>query len=190
MTTLLGLMLVGLGVLSRLVPHPPNMVAMGAIALYGGAKLPKRFALAVPVAAMAISDILINRVYNAAFFSLPQLVSYATFILIVLIGMSLARSGGPMRRGLLAVGSALLFFVTTNFAVWVAPHMLPGSTPTVYPMTAAGLQACYLAALPFLWNQVMAELVGVTALFGLDFLGRALIARKSTPENTLLGEAS
>ena len=39
------------GALSRLLPHPPNAVALGAVALYAGARLPRRFAFAVPFAA-------------------------------------------------------------------------------------------------------------------------------------------
>ena len=49
MTT--AVLLVFLGALSRLIPHPPNFVAMGALALYAGARLPRRWAIEVPLAA-------------------------------------------------------------------------------------------------------------------------------------------
>jgi len=44
MTT--AILLVLLGALSRLIPHPPNFVALGALALYSGARLPRRWAWA------------------------------------------------------------------------------------------------------------------------------------------------
>ena len=44
MTT--AILLVFLGALSRLLPHPPNLVALGALALYSGARLPKRWSFA------------------------------------------------------------------------------------------------------------------------------------------------
>ena len=58
MTT--AVLLVLLGALSRLLPHPPNFVALGALALYSGARLPRRWAWAVPLAAMALSDFFLD----------------------------------------------------------------------------------------------------------------------------------
>ena len=58
MTT--AVLLVFLGALSRLIPHPPNFVALGALALYAGARLPRRWAIAVPLAAMALSDFVLD----------------------------------------------------------------------------------------------------------------------------------
>lgn len=39
-------------------------------------------------------------------------------------------------------------------------------TQALYPHTAAGLAACYLAALPFFANTLLATLLWVAALFG------------------------
>jgi len=54
----LGLIL--LGVVARLVPHLPNVTPVTAIALFGGAYLPKRWAILLPLAVMAISDVVIG----------------------------------------------------------------------------------------------------------------------------------
>ena len=53
MTT--AVLLTLLGALSRLIPHPPNFVALGALALYSGARLPRRWAWAVPLLALALA---------------------------------------------------------------------------------------------------------------------------------------
>ena len=58
MTT--AVLLVLLGALSRLIPHPPNFVALGALALYSGARLPRRWAFVVPLGAMALSDLVLD----------------------------------------------------------------------------------------------------------------------------------
>ena len=47
------LSLIAVGAIYRLVPHPVNAVPMGALALFAGATLSRRWAWIVPVAAMA-----------------------------------------------------------------------------------------------------------------------------------------
>ncbi|MGZ3316604.1 MAG: DUF6580 family putative transport protein [Isosphaeraceae bacterium] len=55
-----ALFLIAIGAIYRLVPHPWNLVPMGALSLYAGASLPRRWAWAVPVAAMGLSDLVID----------------------------------------------------------------------------------------------------------------------------------
>ena len=56
----IALFLIVLGVFSRLIPHPSNFVAIGAIALFAGAKLPKRWAFIVPLSIYVLSDLIID----------------------------------------------------------------------------------------------------------------------------------
>ncbi|HTD52302.1 MAG TPA: DUF6580 family putative transport protein, partial [Thermoanaerobaculia bacterium] len=84
MTT--AVLLVLLGALTRLLPHPPNFVALGALALYSGARLPRRVAVAVPLAAMALSDLALDLGTGRRAISLVRLTIYATFAAIVLAG--------------------------------------------------------------------------------------------------------
>lgn len=61
--------LIGLAALSRLLPHPPNFTAVGAMALFGAAYLsPRWLGFAVPFAALWMSDLIINNVVYAAYF--------------------------------------------------------------------------------------------------------------------------
>ncbi len=169
MTT--AVLLAFLGALSRLVPHPPNFVALGALALYAGARLPRRWAVAVPLSAMALSDLALDFGTGRAAISGMRLTIYATFAVIVFGGW-LARHGSvPIRFVALSLGASLLFFLTSNFAEWLADP--------IYPKTPAGLALCYAAAVPFLWNTLFADLLGTAVLFGLDALSlheRALAA--------------
>ena len=51
---------------SRLLPHPPNFAPVAAVALFGAATLPRRWAAAVvPLAALLASDLLLHASYLA-----------------------------------------------------------------------------------------------------------------------------
>ena len=56
------------------------------------------------------------------------------------------------------VSCSLIFFVTTNFAVWAFGPL--------YPHTLQGLTQCYVAALPFLDKTVLGDLFWTAVLFG------------------------
>ena len=53
---LLAITLIITAVMMRLVPHLPNFAPMTAAAIFGAAYLPKRYALILPLLAVAISD--------------------------------------------------------------------------------------------------------------------------------------
>jgi hypothetical protein len=69
------------------------------------------------------------------------------------------------------LGSSILFFVLTNFAVWALSG--DGPFPLGYPKTWAGLIACYTMAIPFFHWTLLGDLTYSTALFG----GFALLTR-------------
>ena len=64
---------------------------------------------------------------------------------------------------------SLIFFVTTNFAVWVFSG--------IYATDMQGLVQCYVAALPFLQYTVAGDLVWAAILFGGAWLVQATFAR-------------
>lgn len=148
--TLLSLIL--LATASRLIPHPPNMTSLTAVALFGGAYFSdKRLALAVPLAALFLSDAALG-------FYRHMEVVYLSFALVVAIGILLQRH----RRFLPILGATLtasvLFFLLTNFGVWTFDNL--------YPRTVAGLMTCYIAAIPFFRNMLVGDLFYVALLFG------------------------
>ncbi len=162
MTT--AVLLVFLGALSRLIPHPPNFVALGALALYSGARLPRRSAFLVPLAAMALADLVIDFGTGRAVFSTMRIAIYGSFVLIVLAGRLARDRSGPLRLTSLSVAASVLFFALSNLAEWMGGAL--------YPKTAAGLALCYAAAIPFFSNTFFADLLGTAVLFGLDGLSR------------------
>lgn len=154
MTLMLALILILFAAFSRLIPHAPNFTPVISIALFAGAYLKKRYAFAVPVAALFLSDLVIG------FYGLGSMAFvYGTMILIVAMGLLLEKKVSAGKLLGLSLAGASVFFITTNFAVW----LFPGS---MYPKTIAGLAECYVMAIPFFGNMVLGTLVYSAALFG------------------------
>jgi hypothetical protein len=151
---LLVAVLVALGVAARLLPHEPNFTPIAASALFAGTVLRTRvLAFVVPIAAMLISDAIIGFDSSAM-----TLVIYAMFILPAFVAFLPPRVRAPGMFVPAIITYSLLFFVVTNLAVWAFSAM--------YPHTAAGLAACYAAALPFLPQTVIGDLFWAAVLFG------------------------
>ncbi len=137
---------------SRLIPHPPNVASITAVALFGGAYLTdKRLALIVPLAALFLSDLVLG-------FYRHMEVVYGSFLLVVCLGFWLQRKRSVLRIGAAALASSFVFFVVTNFGVW--------AFESLYPKTAAGLLACYVAAIPFFQNTLAGDALYTAVLFG------------------------
>lgn len=157
----LAFSLVILGTLSRLLPHPPNMTAVGAASLFSGARLRGWQAFLVPLACMLVTDPVLGLVYGFRPFSGVTPFIYAAFLINVGLGRWLMKTTQPARIGALAFLGSLQFFLLTNLGVW----LLAGGH--AYPRTLAGLAACYAAALPFFGRTLVADLGYAAVLFGL-----------------------
>jgi hypothetical protein len=137
----------------RLLPHPPNFSPIAAMALFSGAYLPGRpLAFAAPFGALVLSDILLGGFYPGMNFV------YLSFALTVLIGWALAKRKTALWIGSAALASSALFFVLTNFGMWLFSGF--------YPPTVEGLVACYVAAIPFFQNTLAGDLFFSAVLFG------------------------
>jgi hypothetical protein len=143
----------------RLVPHPPNFTPIGAMALFSGAYLGRRWlAFVAPVAALLLSDLVLGFYPEVIFV-------YLSVAAIVLIGFALRGRKTALGVGSAAIASSVLFFLVTNFGVWLLMDY--------YPKNAGGLAACYVAAIPFFQNTVAGDLFYAGLLFG----GFALLER-------------
>ena len=54
--------------------------------------------------------------------------------------------------------SSTIFYLTTNFAVW--------AMGTTYAKSAAGLVACYIAAIPYFGNTLASDALYAAIFFG------------------------
>jgi hypothetical protein len=170
---LLALGLIALCVAVRLLPHVSNFSPVAAAALFAGMTMQRRWiALATPLAAMAVSDAFIG-----GYGWQVMAVVYGALMLSAVIGIA----GRGTRVWPVAIGgalaSSLIFYVTTNLAVWAFTG--------AYSADAKGLLDCYVAALPFLKYTVAGDLFWSVALFG----GAALLRRRAERPASLAPQA-
>lgn len=141
-----------LAIASRLLPHPPNFTPVAAIAIFGGACFAdKRVAFAVPFGIMFISDLIIG-LHDTLLFV------YLGFAVAAGIGYLLKNRISVLNVTAGAIAAAIVFYLITNFGVWL--------TGTLYPHTYQGLVACFAAGVPFFRYTVLGNLVYCGALFG------------------------
>ena len=145
--------LLAIGIFTRFLPHPSNFTAIGAVAIFGGLYLPKKWAVAGPLIAMFVSDIFLG------FYSLSiMLTVYACFAISTLIGRYLKNHKKflPILAGTTA--GSVMFFIFTNLAVFIWSGL--------YAHTFSGLVNCYYLALPFFKNSLMGDLIYTFVLVG------------------------
>jgi hypothetical protein len=152
----LFVVLVGVAAASRLLPHAPNFTALMAVGLLAAVVFRSRIlAAATPLAAMGISDAVIGG-YDARL----MLAVYGAMLLpMAMAWMVRVRTGGMrlVRVGAASVVCSVLFFAITNAAVWAFGSM--------YDASAAGLGACFAAAVPFFKYQLAGDLSYGLGLF-------------------------
>ncbi len=124
---------------SRIVPHPPNFTPIIALSFYVPAILGVRL-LVFFVSSYIFIDIFFG-LHNASFFV------WGSIILIAL--MSRYWKNSFKTRALGVIGGSIIFFIVTNFGVWTSGY---------YGYTLNGLISCYIAAIPFFNNTLIATI--------------------------------
>ncbi|WP_018612039.1 DUF6580 family putative transport protein [Segetibacter koreensis] len=153
---------------TRLFPHYPNFTAIGAMAVFGGSVIKdKKLAFLLPLGAMLLSDICLQLLTSTkGFYGTSQYFVYAAFIIITALA-TLMQKRSVSNIALAAVWSGAIFFVVSNFGVWLSSDF--------YPKSLAGLAGCYSAAIPFyknelfgnfILNSIMGNVFYSTLLFG------------------------
>ena len=163
----LVIFLIGFDVAARLVWHTPGVSPVAASALFAGLMLRRRaLAPVVPLAALLISDAI------SGFY-------HWQVMAVVYAALTLPAMAGILTRHLRAsrvvvptvLACSLIFFVTTNFAVW--------AWSGIYSADTAGLIQCYAMGLPFLKYTVAGDLFWCAVFFG-----GAWLVQRLTPGRT------
>ena len=163
------LTLIIVGILTRFIfivsgeSFLPNFTALGAIVLLSAVYLKGNGKVLVPLLALWISDMILNNVVYSKYFDSYQLFGnlwvYLAYGIIIFCAWHLMKRISWSR----IVGSSILigviFFLITNFGVWISPH-------TPYPKTMIGLLECYAAGIPFFRNTILGNLFYSILLFG------------------------
>lgn len=146
----------------RFLPQPPNFTPIAALALFSGIFIRNRlWAVAAPLGVMLITDLFIG-------LHSTMLFVYGSFILMVWLGGAIYPH---IKAGYVAGGGitgATLFFIITNFGVWL--------TSSTYPSTWDGLLSAYVAAIPFYHYMIIS-----TLFYSAIFIGLFVYAEKWFP---------
>lgn len=141
-----------------------NFSPIAATALFSGALFGRKYiAFIFPLVVQFVSDILVNTyVYNMAeplayFGRWEALFVYPCYLVITLIGIWVGTNGKLARVPVGALSSTALFFIVTNFGAWLSEPM--------YTKDLAGLASSYIAALPFVQNTMVGDLLFSTIFF-------------------------
>ena len=153
--TLSILILITVLAFSRLMPHPPNFTPLLGMAVFSGVIFDRKvFAFVVPLAAMLISDLIIG-------FHSSMPIIYFAIMLNVGVGYLLVSKFSYLKSILALISGAFIFFIVTNFAVWLGSGM--------YSQDINGLISCYIMALPFFQNTLISSLIyGLGAFYLFD----------------------
>lgn len=151
--------------LTRLLPHAYNFTPLGAIALFGAAYFSqKKWAFIVPLLALWLSDLFLNNIFYSSYYDGFTLFTsgfvyiYGAFALIAVLGFWLFDKITLPRVVGGALGGSVIFFVVSNFGVWL--------TSPMYPLTLEGFVMCYTAAIPFFHYTIAGNLLYSGVLFG------------------------
>lgn len=141
----------------------PNFAPVAAIALCGAIFLGKRVALFLPLAALFLSDIVLDVHYGVSFFGTEMLSRYVALGLVVAMGWALRER--PRFLPVLAAsfaGSAL-FYVITNTSSWIGSPLYAKSFAGWAQALTTGLPG-YPSTLVFYRNTLVSDLL-FTGLF-------------------------
>ncbi|MFH1428102.1 MAG: DUF6580 family putative transport protein [Patescibacteria group bacterium] len=150
---IISLILIFLGVVSRLLPHAWNFAPIVAIALFAGVYLGRNYAIILPVLAMVLGDIFIG------FYEWPLMLTvYSSFMIAGIIGLLIRKCKSLETVIAGSLLSSTIFFLLTNWAVWQFSFW--------YEKSWSGLLTCYTMALPFFRNTLFGDLFYVGVFFG------------------------
>ncbi len=155
------------------MPHPWGFTPVAAALLYFGARASRR-QLWAPFALLAASDVILTKFVYSYPLTWDQLVVWAWYAAILLLGTRLRESTSWLRIGGAALASSVSFFAVSNFAVW--------ASGTMYPKTLAGLMTCYAAGLPFFRRGLAGDMLFTAVMFGLPAVATVVARSMHKPQ--------
>ncbi|MFA6304226.1 MAG: DUF6580 family putative transport protein [Patescibacteria group bacterium] len=158
---ILIVVLAALGIYLRLSPHPANFAPIGAIALFAGVYLPKKWAIILPLGIMLLTDLFLG------FYEWQTMLTvYGCLALTFWVGVKIKNHKNFLTVASATMATSIIFFMATNFAVWAFSDW--------YPHNATGLVLNYYLAIPFFRNSLLSDLFFTGFLFGSFEMARYL----------------
>jgi len=152
-------MIIALAILARFIPHVPNFSPVYGALLFGGARLKKRDSIWFPLLLLVGSDLVLTTFIYHQSVGWGEFVQIAAFAAITMLGWLLRHKTTWRRFTLACVAGPTVFYLISNFGVWLAWQS--------YRRTLAGLMDCYAAGVPFYGYSLASTFLFAMVLFGL-----------------------
>jgi hypothetical protein len=166
----IGAILILLASVTRLIPHLWNFTAVGAVFLFSTFYFKNRNArFLIPFTIMLFSDLSLYLLKGIPFAGVGI---YLCLILYIPISIVLIKKVRIMSIALAGISGATLFFITSNFLVWIQGGGY-----------GLGFVETFTIAIPFYLNHMMGNLFWSAILFGVYEA-----AVKPTKSHTLITE--
>lgn len=142
-----------LAIVSRFVPHMPNVGLITALAMFSAANMDWKKSVGITLVARFVSDMFLG------FFAWPLMVAvYVSHLAGILFGLWIKRASNNRWAKIIfsSLSTSVLFFLATNFAYFYAE----------YPHNFSGVMLAYANGLPFLRGTMVGDVGYAVALFG------------------------
>ena len=133
---------------SRFIPHPPNFTSLLALSFYVPAVLGIKFLPAL-IVSFFITDLFIG-FHSLTLFTWGSVIIIG-FVSKFFLSTMISRISGSLL-------GAFIFFVLTNFGVWIFGN---------YDFTINGLLLCYTLALPFFAHSLISTFIFSSLIEGI-----------------------
>ena len=160
---IVAILLVLTAAVSRVVMYPHNFSPIIGMALFSGSVLANRkLAFAMPILAMFMSDVLFELFHIApGFWGWGQLAGYGILALITVLGFYLKKITVLNVAGF-SIASTLIFFFLSNSSFF----LIDNNVYHTYANSFSGYMDCLAAGVPFLKNNLIADLLYSAVFFG------------------------
>ena len=125
---------------SRFIPHPPNFTSLIALSFYVPVFLGPNYILAL-ILSFFLTDLIIG-------FHALTLFTWGSILIIGILSKHFVKN--IYFRALGVLSGVFIFFLVTNFGVWVLSDM--------YEKSFSGLVYCYYLAIPFFKNTLISTI--------------------------------
>lgn len=147
----------------------PNFTAIGALMIFAAVYLKSSMRYLIPLFAFWLSDLILNNIVYNKYYDNAQISSdpwvLGSFALCIFLAMKLMRKPSWGSLVLTSIGTGIVFFLITNFAVWL--------NGTFYTKDLSGLLHSYIAGIPFFRNMLAANLFYGFLFFGIyEYIAR------------------
>ena len=152
---------IAIGVLSRILPHFPNVTAMTSLCILTSTQFPRIWSFITITLTLFISDLILAYLFHYVVWGDWTIINYFGFIVISFFATRFIILNNKISLWIYLVCSSFGFWVWSNLGTWFFSSM--------YQHTINGLIVCYIAALPFLRNAVVGDLVWMGIILSLFF---------------------